>query len=201
MLRILSAEQINLLVDSCARRINSDLSGVKNLTIVAVLKGAVYFFVDLTRKITIPHSQLFIAASSYNDEQKQSQLKIQTEIPRNKIEGKTVLLVDELFDTGLTINLIKEYIESLGADKVYTCTAFVKNKTMKPDYYGLNTPDVWLVGYGLDDCEKNRNLIDLYAVPKHPDIEKNEDDKIFVDQQKYEMMLAKLAAELNYGGI
>ena len=100
---VLTPEEINTVVKYCAKQINDKFKG-KNIVICAILKGAVYFFVDLTRYLTIPYSCYFIEASSYHNKQTQSEmLKIESSINPSKFEGKHVILLDELFDNGLTM--------------------------------------------------------------------------------------------------
>ena len=180
---ILTERQINDCVQKCADYINPHFHD-QDVVVVCILKGAVYFFVDLKRKLTFPHSDYHIEASSYkNSQTQQEELEILSVINPDKFRGKKVILVDELYDNGRTLHNIKLAIAERAqvpmAD-IFTCTAFRKNKTTlypAPDLCGLTMPDVWLVGYGLDDRQKYRNLTELYACPKAPGLPETEDDR------------------------
>jgi hypoxanthine phosphoribosyltransferase len=128
---ILTEEEIDRCVSKCANHINEYFAG-QEVVVACVLKGAVYFHVDLTRKLTIPHSCYFIEASSYLNEQKQSEeLEILSVIKPEKFQGKKVILVDELFDNGVTINEVRQKIHEctdVPLDDIYTCVAFMKDK-------------------------------------------------------------------------
>lgn len=191
---ILTKKEIKLAVKTCANIITTKFRG-KDVVIVCILKGAVYFFVDLTRQLTIPHSCYFIEASSYHNSQQQSNiLSIMGSIEPSKFVNKHVILVDELYDNGHTMEQIKRAINekaSVPMEKIFTCVLFKKNKTTtttKPDLYGINTPNVWLVGYGLDDKQEKRGWTNLFACPKCANVPETDDDIIFKDQSAYDQM-------------
>lgn len=195
---ILTKKEIKTKVKKLAAVINEKYAG-KNLVIVCILKGASYFFVDLTRQLTIPHSAYFIEASSYQNAQVQGEeVEICSRIVPSKFHNKEVLLLDELFDNGATIDMICRKIMEVGKvpeEKILTCTLFVKDKASHyppPGLYGLLVPDVWLVGYGLDDCQEKRNWTYLYACPKAEFVPKTKDDRIFEDDAFYQETRAKL---------
>lgn len=189
---LLTDEQISKGVDDCANTINTYFKG-KEVVVVCILKGASYFFVDLTRKITIPHSCHFVEASSYHDSQTQSEaVKISSKFNSKDFEGKHVIIVDELFDNGKTLDSIRKYFidKGIANDHTFTCTLFLKKKEEKtgyplPDLYSIVLPDVWVVGYGLDVCQEKRGWCYLYACPKMEGIPKVKDDKIFEDDEYY----------------
>ena len=195
---ILSAEEIKMFVKKCASVINSKFEG-KDIVVVCILKGAVYFFVDLTRELDIPYSTYFIKATSYHNGQTQSEtLSITGSIEPSKFINKHVILVDELFDNGHTMEQIKMAIHekaSVPLDKIFTCTLFKKNKETscpEPDLYGVIVPNVWLVGYGLDDKQEKRGWTHLFACPKCADVPESEDDVIFKDSVAYDQMRKEL---------
>lgn len=167
------------------------------------MKGAVYFHVDLTRMLTIPHSQYFIEASSYHDSQSQSEkVELLSKIVPSKFVGKKVILIDELYDNGTTLNNLKEKISEIAGvklDDIFTCTIFKKKKETNkpaPDLYGILVPNVWLVGYGLDDMQEKRNWPHLFAVPKSIDIPLTIDDKLFEDTEYYEKIRGEIQTYL-----
>lgn len=179
-------EELDVLmaVEIVAEKINSRFSG-EDLILVCVLKGAAYFTVDLSRMLDIKHSVYFIDASSY-DGQKRKEVFISNDLIPEKFIGKKVIILDELIDSGHTLlNIKKAFLEFMKEDDVITCVAMNKvlcgkEKIMEADIIGMDVPDVWLVGYGLDDNGYHRNLMDVYAVPKIVDSDKTDDDiKIF----------------------
>ena len=186
---ILKEEQIQQHVNECANKINELFEG-KEIILVCILKGAVWFFSDLTKKLVIPYSTYFIEASSYKNSQIQAEtIEILSVLNPKKFEGKHVILIDELYDNGTTLEHIKKAISektSTKYDDIFTCTLFKKNKPIshpdacKLDLYGCFVPNVWLVGYGLDDQQEKRGWTQLWAAPKSEGIEKTEDDiKVF----------------------
>ncbi|XWV26831.1 phosphoribosyl transferase domain protein [Tupanvirus soda lake] len=204
---ILTEEEIQLAVKHCADTINKKFVG-KKIVIVCILKGAVYFFVDLTRMLKIPYSCYFIEASSYHNKQTQSTtLTIEGSIEPSKFYDRHVILIDELFDNGHTIEQVKTAIHqkaNVPIDMIYTCTLFKKNKDViitnekQPDLYGIIVPNVWLVGYGLDDRQEKRGWTYLYACPKCDGIEKSTDDDIFTDENAYKTMRTNLLSHLGF---
>ncbi len=201
---IISSEEIQTVIKKLADKINRDFYG-KSIVLTCILKGAVYFFVDLTRHLNIPYSCYFIEASSYHNNQTQSEdLKILSSIEPSKFVDKTVILLDELFDNGFTLSATKKAIQekaNLSADRIYTCTLFKKSKDcvlyQQPDLYGLSVPNVWLVGYGLDDRQEKRGWPHLYACPKCPEVEKTPDDAIFDSDSDYSLMRKKIEQQLS----
>ena len=202
---ILEEEYVDKCVEKCANILNKKFRDCENeVLLVCVLKGATYFYVDLSRKLEFIHSCYFMEASLYKNCQVQSEnVEILTHIDPSKFFGKKIILVDELYDTGHTLTNIKQHIlthANVPVDDILTCTAFQKVKkniigttgtigtigTMGvPDVCGMVLPDVWLIGYGLDDKQYFRNLKCLYACPKTDNVQKTEDDKIFDDPEMY----------------
>jgi hypoxanthine phosphoribosyltransferase len=202
MQMLISKAEIQKSVCKCASVINAKFAG-KDVVVVGILKGAVYFYVDLTRKLTIPHSCYFIEATSYHDSQSQSGLSIFSSIASGKFTNKHVILVDELYDGGKTMDAIKRAIHekaNVPYDMIFTCALFKKNKkTEYPalDLYGISLPDVWVVGYGLDDKQQNRHFESLYAVPKIEGIEKTDDDKMFDDPTLWNKIVNDIIVQCN----
>lgn len=194
---ILTDFEIDHGVQKCADFINKNFVG-KEIVLTCILKGAVYFFADLSRKLLIPYSCYFIEASSYKDNQTQDdKLEILSRIIPSKFENKYVILIDELFDNGNTMKLVKEAIHletKVPEEKIFTCTLFKKTKNNKKcedfhlDLYAIDVPDVWLVGYGLDDQQKKRGWTHLFACPKENESDKTKDDTIFNKKEDYENM-------------
>ena len=177
---ILTFDVINSAVDEIAKKIDK-LYGDRDLVLVCVLKGASYFMVDLTRKLNTRHSIYFIDASSY-DGQKRKEVFISSTLIPDKFSGKTVIILDELLDSGNTLlNIKNEFLKFMDEENVITCVAMNKVlcdklKVLEADISGINVPDVWLIGYGLDTHGYDRNLMDVYAIPKDDDKDKTKDD-------------------------
>lgn len=190
-------------IQKCAEYINANFVG-KDVVLTAVLKGAIYFFTRLSQKLVIPHSVYTIEVSSYSDSQKQDNVKINSNIVPEKFANKTVIIVDELYDNGHTMETVKQHICQtckLPDSNILTCTLFKKIKGNSfledcknggPDLYGMLVPDVWLVGYGLDHKQYLRNWTSLYACPKSEDIKKSIDDELFTNDDLYNKILAKI---------
>eukprot|EP01095_Lingulamoeba_sp_RSL-Kostka_P004593 TRINITY_DN15823_c0_g1_i1.p1 TRINITY_DN15823_c0_g1~~TRINITY_DN15823_c0_g1_i1.p1 ORF type:complete len:251 (+),score=78.67 TRINITY_DN15823_c0_g1_i1:94-846(+) len=188
---ICTKEEIQLAVKNVARQIEGKFEG-ENILLVCILKGCAYFFVDLTRALKIPYSIYFIEASSYHNSQTQSEtVELLSVLVKEKFENKKVILVDELYDNGTTLQCVKEKVMEellIPESEIFTCTLFRKDKQVTqplPDYVGIDTiPDLWVVGYGLDDQQEKRGWDCLYACPKLPEIPKIEEDKIFDESEE-----------------
>ena len=146
----------------CIRdRISRDYEG-KNLLLVSVLKGSVLFMADLMRAISIPASVEFMSVSSYGSGTKTSGVvKIikDLDIP---LEGYDLLIVEDILDSGKTLEYIIEMLEARNPRSIKICTLLDKpdrrQVDISPDYSGFVIPDEFVVGYGLDYAEKYRNL-------------------------------------------
>lgn len=191
---VLTETEIRKCVTKCANRINREFAG-KDIILTCILKGAAYFFVDLSRELTIPHSTYFIEASSYLNSQTQSEeVKILSQIVPSKFKDRHVILVDELFDSGQTLTKICEAVHQAAEvpmNMITTCTLFKKIRPdvkTNPDIFGIAVPNVWYVGYGLDHNQEKRGWTYLFACPKCHGIEKGPDDEIFNSKEKYDEM-------------
>lgn len=198
---LLNKGDIKYFVNKCADKLNNTLKKAdRDIVVVCILNGGVYFHVDLTRLLEFQHSCHFIKASSYGDSQKAGTCNI-IKKHINKIADKYVILLDELCDTGETLfNIKKHFIEECGVNEDYiiTCTLFNKfrpDRKIHPDVYGVKIPDVWVVGYGLDYKQKYRNLHELYATPKVKGITRSCDDTIFDDVYLYSEKISDIAKQ------
>lgn len=157
-------EQISEMVKRLGRRISEDYAG-KELVLVGVLKGGFIFLADLMREISIPVDMDFIAVSSYGASTRSSGVvRIIKDIDLDVV-GKHVLIVEDLVDTGLTLRHLKDLFNTRGPKSVKICTAFDKPSRRKVEieveYNGIEVPDKFIVGYGLDYAGKYRNLPDV----------------------------------------
>jgi hypoxanthine phosphoribosyltransferase len=165
--RIYGPEEISAAVTRLAERIADDYSG-RPLLLLGVLKGALYLTVDLGRALAaLPNgpSEIFIdfvSVSSYGMSDRSSgsvRLLMDAEVP---LEGRNVLIVEDLADNGLTLSFLQAFLERRGLASLRTCVLFDKPARRKVEiplhYVGLSSPDAFVVGYGLDYQELYRNL-------------------------------------------
>jgi hypoxanthine phosphoribosyltransferase len=162
---ILGKDDIDKIVADVAHKISTDYQD-KELILVCVLKGAFIFLADLIRYLTIQVQVDFIGTSSYGSGTSSSEeIKI-TKKTGIDICGKDVLIVEDIIDTGLTLDFIKAYLESFRPQSVKVCTLLNKRERRKTsvvvDYIGHEFEKGFIVGYGLDFDEKYRNLPDIY---------------------------------------
>ena len=157
---LFSPEQIQLKVSELADRISCDYAG-KEILAIGILKGAFIFFADLVRLLTIPVKVDFIIAVSYAKTTTTGEVKVFYE-PKEDITGKDVLLIDDIVDTGISINFNRERILSLCPASLKTCVLLDKKERrivdVPIDYVGFEIPDKFVVGYGLDFENHFRNL-------------------------------------------
>ena len=162
-LRILVSQgDIERRVGELAEDISRDHKDCDELVLVGVLKGAFVFLADLGRRLTIPRSIEFIAVSSYDkDIVSSGTVRLLMDI-RKDIEGKHVLIVEDIVDTGRTLHYLVELLETRKPASVKTCALVRKPDRAeieaRVDYCGFDIPDVWVVGYGLDYAEMYRTL-------------------------------------------
>jgi len=163
----LSRETINARVKDLAREISEDYHGKEPL-LVGILKGSIFFFADLVREITLPTKIDFIRAASYGTEMTSSgsiQVTKDLELP---IEGRPILLVEDIVDTGLTLSYITRMLAGRGAETVRICALVDKPQRREVDvpvdYCGFRVEKGFLVGYGLDFDEKYRYLPEIYIL-------------------------------------
>lgn len=158
---LLSEEDLHAKVEEIGAQITRDYEG-KNLLLVSVLKGSVVFMADLMRAIKVPCGIDFMCVSSYGNEAKTSGVvKIIKDLDIN-LEGLDILIVEDILDSGLTLNYIKTMLLERKPNSIRICTLLDKPERrkapVKADYKGFEVPDEFVVGYGLDYAEKYRNL-------------------------------------------
>jgi len=159
---LLSETEIQRRVQELAEEISRDYAGEDDLVLVGVLKGAFIFLADLSRRLSIPRSIEFMAVSSYEaGDEASSAVRLVMDLRKN-IEGKNVLLVEDIVDTGRTLNFLGELLAARKPKSIKTCALVRKPDRVKidakVDYLGFEIPDAWVVGYGLDYDEENRTL-------------------------------------------
>jgi len=168
---LISEEKILARVDELAREISGDYAGEEGVVLVGVLKGAFVFLADLSRRLTIPRTIEFIAVSSYGQTSVQTGAVRLVMDVRGNVEGKHLLIVEDIVDTGHTLHYLRGVMESHRPASIRTCTLLHKPRRaeidVQLDYVGFTIPDEWVVGYGLDFAERDRTLPYIGVV--HPD--------------------------------
>ena len=157
---LLTTRQIQSKVKVLSERISQDYKG-KDIVAVGILKGAFMFFSDIVRTIKIPLKLDFIIASSYVKTETSGEVKIFYDI-REQVADKDILLIDDIIDSGVTLNHIRGSILAKGPKSLKTCVFLDKKErrieTVPLDYIGYEIPNEFVVGYGLDYEGQFRNL-------------------------------------------
>ena len=157
---VVSTNQIQSRVKELADQISADFTGGEPLYIVGILKGAFIFLADLTRNLAVPHTVDFMALSSYGKTTTSGAVRILMDL-REPIEGKHVIIVEDIVDTGHTLDYLYRVLKGRKPASLNNCVLVRKerdNLSIPVDYLGFNIPDVWVVGYGLDFADKHRTL-------------------------------------------
>ncbi|MFH2092746.1 MAG: hypoxanthine phosphoribosyltransferase [Pseudomonadota bacterium] len=164
LIPLISKDVIDTQVKRIGQEISQDYKD-KDLVIVGILKGAFIFVSDLTRHIGIDHEIDFIGASSYDGDSSTGQI-IFTKQPDIDLAGRDVLLVEDIVDTGKTLQKIISFIELLNARSVKICSLIDKHERREVEinvnYSCFSLKKGFIVGYGLDYNEKYRNLPAIY---------------------------------------
>jgi hypoxanthine phosphoribosyltransferase len=158
---LFSKEQIENKISELGKQISKDYE-YKNLYILSLLRGSFIYAADLVRHIDLPAKIGFMTTSSYgHDEVSSGVVRIVTDI-QDDLKGYDVLIVDDIIDTGITMQFVKEHIKSLDASSVKTCVLLDKPErrkvNIKPDYCCFEIPDLFVVGYGLNYGDYYRNV-------------------------------------------
>lgn len=159
---LITEEEIRRRVGRLGRRISKEYAQVENLHLVGVLRGSFIFLADLSRALTIPRSVDFLVMASYETiVAPKGPACLITDL-RTDIAGKHVLVVEDIVDTGDTLGHLMSVLASRGPASLKCCALLSKPACRKTDvridYLGFEIPDVWVVGYGLDDKERYRAL-------------------------------------------
>jgi len=149
-------------VTELAQRISADYADVDQLVVVGVLKGAFIFLADLTRQLTVPHRVDFMALSSYGQTTTTSGVvRLMLDL-RINIEGRHVLIVEDIVDSGYTLSYLMRTLNTRAPASLRSCVLLSKPERRKVDvpihYLGFEIPNVWVVGYGLDYADTYRTL-------------------------------------------
>ena len=158
---LISKEELEKRTTEIAKQIEEEYKE-KEITLICILKGSAFFTVDLAKKINGDVKLEFIRVSSYIDGTESSG-KVEMKLDlQDSIEGKDVIIVEDIIDTGRTLSYLIDYLKTKKPNSVKLCTLLDKPErriyNVKVDYTGFQIPDKFVVGYGLDFDEKYRNL-------------------------------------------
>ncbi len=159
---LLSEEEVNSRINEVAEMINKDYEG-KEIHLICILKGGVFFTCELSKRLTAPVSMDFMSVSSYGDDTKSSGVVRIIKDLDESIKDKDVLIVEDIIDSGRTLSYLIEVLKQRGPKSIKLCTLLDKperrvKKQVKVDYTCFSIPDEFVVGYGLDYAQKYRNL-------------------------------------------
>jgi hypoxanthine phosphoribosyltransferase len=158
---LISREQIAKRIREIGQEITEDFQG-KELTMICVLKGSFMFFADLLREIKLPIRCEFLSVSSYGDNKTSSgEVKMVLDLS-TPLDGKNVIIVEDIVDSGLTLKFIKDLLAVRNPASLKTCTLLEKPEALKTeievDYTGFEIGNEFVVGYGLDYAQRYREL-------------------------------------------
>jgi len=163
---LLDENEIARRVSELGREISSDYEG-KELHIICVLKGGVYFLADLVRELTLPVTFDFLSVSSYRGTESSGVVRFTKDLDED-IESRHVLVIEDIIDTGLTLHYIERNLKTRKVASLALASFLDRPHRRKVDleldYVGFVIPDHYVVGYGLDFEHKYRQFKDIYAI-------------------------------------
>ena len=158
---LLTEEEVDKRINEVAEQINKDYAG-KSVHLICILKGGVFFTCELAKRLNMPVSMDFMCVGSYGDGTKSSGVVRIAKDLDESIEGKDVLIVEDIIDSGNTLYYLMDVLQRRKPASLHLCTLLDKPdrrvKDVKVDYTGFEIPDEFVVGYGLDYAQKYRNL-------------------------------------------
>ena len=159
---LLPEEDVNKRISEVAEQISKDYEG-KEIHLIFILKGGVFFTCELAKRLTVPVTMDFMSVSSYGDDTKSSGVVRIVKDLDESLAGKEVLIVEDIIDSGRTRSYLIEVLKQRGPKSIHLSTLLDKperrvKKQVKVDYTCFTIPDEFVVGYGLDYAQKYRNL-------------------------------------------
>lgn len=160
--QMISAKAIAARVEALARDITTHFRGTDKLVVVGLLRGSFVFIADLVRELDLPVEVDFIEVSSYGDAMRSSrEVRVLKDL-RGEIAGRDVLVVEDIVDTGFTLHHVKRMLEAREPARLEVCVLLDKPSRreveIKATWTGFEIPDEFVVGYGIDYAQRNRNL-------------------------------------------
>lgn len=157
---LISEEEIQKRISELAKQICDDYKG-QDITFICILKGSIFFTVELAKKMPCDINFEFIRVSSYHGENSTGVIKMKVDL-QGDIKDKNVIIIEDIVDTGRTLSYLTEYLKSKEPRSLKICSMLDKKERrvckLDADYVGFDIPDKFVVGYGLDVDEKYRNL-------------------------------------------
>lgn len=148
-------------IEEMGRQISEDYAG-KQIHLICILKGSVFFMCELAKRLSVPVSMDFMSVSSYGDATSSSGVVRLAKDLDDTLEGKDVLVVEDIIDSGRTLYYLLDVLQKRHPNSMKLCTLLDKPdrrvRDVKVDYVGFEIPDEFVVGYGLDYMQKYRNL-------------------------------------------
>ncbi len=165
---LLDANELEAITTQLAQAIDADSD--TELTVIAVMDGALWFAADLLRKLRRPVRLMTLRARSY-DGRSNGQVELLWAPCPEMLTGRDVLILDDILDTGQTLRVLIDELTRCHAQRIRTCVLLRKDRPDVPgrlevDFVGTDIPDVFVAGYGLDDEGLGRNLPGIYALPE-----------------------------------
>ncbi|GAA0804148.1 hypoxanthine phosphoribosyltransferase [Clostridium sp. AF19-22AC] len=158
---LVSEKEVDERIEALGKQISKDYEG-KQVHLICVLKGGAFFMCELAKRITVPVSLDFMSVSSYGDGTASSGVVRIAKDLDESIEGKDVLIVEDIIDSGRTLYYLMDILRKRNPESLHLCTLLDKperrEKDVTVDYVGFEIPDEFVVGYGLDYAQKYRNL-------------------------------------------
>ncbi len=163
---LFTREEISLRVKDMGKAIAKDYEG-KDLIVVSLLRGSFIFTADLVREIDIPVEIDFMTTASYGNEEVSSGIVDIIHDVRTDLNGKSILIVDDIIDSGYTLKKVMEHLKEKSPESVKICVMLDKPSRRKvdisPDYVGYEIPDEFIVGYGLNFGDHYRNIPYIFS--------------------------------------
>lgn len=165
---MISAKAIAARVEALAKEISEFYTGTEKLVVVGLLRGSFIFIADLVRELDLPVEVDFLEVSSYgNSTESSREVRILKDL-RGEIEGRDVLVVEDIVDTGYTLKHVLEILSTRHPKRIEVCALLDKpsrrETNVKARWIGFEIPDKFVVGYGIDYAQRNRNLGHIGAV-------------------------------------
>lgn len=159
---LIDENELQARIRELAQEISNDYYD-KLVTLVCVLKGSIFFMVDLAKHLDLIFDMEFLEITSYGNERESSGIVKMTKDLRNPVTDKHVIIIEDILDSGRSLEFIRNHIATHQPASIAICTLLDKPakrvvETIKPDYTGFVIPDKFVVGYGLDYCEYFRNI-------------------------------------------
>lgn len=177
---LISKEELEKRISEIAAEIDRDFAGSDPLLCIGVLKGSVFFLVDLLKQVKIPVAVDFFQTASYGGGTTPGEVRIRKDIDLS-IRGRDVLLIEDIVDTGYTLRTILDLFRFRGARTVKLCALLDKEEAREVDvpidYRGFPIENLFVVGYGLDLDERYRNLPFIGVIREEAEGDKNQDPR------------------------